>query len=101
MRRVIYTKSGGMNSIDIVESPTPSPAKGEVLIEVHRAGINFADLMMRQGLYSPVPPYPFTPGYEISGVVKELGEGVDESGFVIGDRVVAVCGMGGYSEQIV
>ena len=55
MRSVVYTKSGGMNAIDIVESPTPSPAKGEVLIEVHRAGINFADLMMRQGLYSPVP----------------------------------------------
>ena len=85
MRSIVYTKSGGMNAIDIVESPTPSPTKGEVLIEVHRAGINFADLMMRQGLYSPVPPYPFTPGYEISGVVRQLGEGVEETGLIIGD----------------
>ena len=52
MRSVVYTKRGGMDAIDIAESPTPSPATGEVLIEVHRAGINFADLMMRQGLYS-------------------------------------------------
>jgi len=101
MRRVVYTKRGGMNAIEILESPTPSPGEGEVLIEVHRAGINFADLMMRQGLYSPVPPFPFTPGYEISGVVRKLGEGVEGTGLVIGDRVVSLCGMGGYSEQIV
>ena len=101
MRRVVYTKRGGMDAIEISESPTPSPGMGEVLIEVHRAGINFADLMMRQGLYSPVPPFPFTPGYEISGVVKELGEGVEGTGLTVGDRVVSFCGMGGYSEQIV
>ena len=101
MRSVVYTKRGGMDAIDITESPTPNPATGEVLIEVHRAGINFADLMMRQGLYSPVPPFPFTPGYEISGVVKELGRGVEGTGLDVGDRVVALCGMGGYSEQIV
>ncbi|MGY8755683.1 MAG: zinc-binding dehydrogenase [Candidatus Poseidoniales archaeon] len=101
MRRVVYTKRGGMDAIEISESPTPSPGMGEVLIEVHRAGINFADLMMRQGLYSPVPPFPFTPGYEISGVVKELGGGVEGTGLIVGDRVVSFCGMGGYSEQIV
>ena len=100
MRRVTYTKRGGMDAIDIAESPTPSPAAGEVLVEVHRAGINFADLMMRQGLYSPVPPFPFTPGYEISGVVKELGANTEGTGMSVGDRVVSLCGMGGYSEQI-
>ena len=101
MRCIVYTKRGGMDAIEISESPTPTPGVGEVLIEVHRAGINFADLMMRQGLYSPVPPFPFTPGYEISGVVKELGKGNGGSGLIIGDRVVSLCGMGGYSEQIV
>ena len=101
MRRVVYTKRGGMDAIDILESSAPIPKMGEVLIEVHRAGINFADLMMRQGLYSPVPPFPFTPGYEISGVVKELGKGVEGTGLIVGDRVVSLCGMGGYSEQII
>jgi NADPH:quinone reductase-like Zn-dependent oxidoreductase len=89
-----------MDAIDIVESVPPTPGEGEVCIEIHRAGINFADLMMRQGLYSPVPPFPFTPGYEISGVVKELGTDVERSGLSVGDRVVALCGMNGYSEQI-
>ena len=101
MRRIVYTKRGGMDAIDIIESPTPHPEAGEVLIEIHRAGINFADLMMRQGLYSPVPPFPFTPGYEISGVVKEIGKGAANSVLSVGDRVVSLCGMGGYSEQIV
>jgi len=99
MRSVVYTKRGGMDAIDISESPSPQPGRGEVLVEVHRAGINFADLMMRQGLYSPVPPFPFTPGYEISGVVKELGADVEN--LSLGDRVVSLCGMGGYSEQVV
>ena len=101
MRRVIYTKRGGMDAIAISESSTPNPTADEVVVEVHRAGINFADLMMRQGLYSPVPPFPFTPGYEISGVVKEVGEDVDKTRLSIGDRVVSLCGMGGYSEQVV
>jgi NADPH:quinone reductase-like Zn-dependent oxidoreductase len=87
-----------MEAIGITESPTPQPGPGEVLVEVHRAGINFADLMMRQGLYSPAPDFPFTPGYEVSGIIRGLGEGVGQLG--IGDRVVALCGTGGYSEQI-
>jgi NADPH:quinone reductase-like Zn-dependent oxidoreductase len=98
MRSVVYTKRGGMEAIEILESPSPQPEPGEVLVEVHRAGINFADLMMRQGLYSPVPPFPFSPGYEISGVVKELGADVEN--LSLGDRVVALCGIGGYSEQV-
>ena len=98
MRSVVYTKRGGMEAIGITESPTPQPGPGEVLVEVHRAGINFADLMMRQGLYSPAPDFPFTPGYEVSGIIRGLGEGVGQLG--IGDRVVALCGTGGYSEQI-
>jgi NADPH:quinone reductase-like Zn-dependent oxidoreductase len=99
MRRVVYTKKGGMDAISIVEEQSPEPKAGEVLLEVHRAGINFADLMMRQGLYSPVPPFPFTPGYEVSGIVRMLGEGVTQ--LSIGDRVVGLCGIGGYSEKIV
>jgi NADPH:quinone reductase-like Zn-dependent oxidoreductase len=99
MKRVIYAKKGGLDSIDFVDEGVPSPSSGQVRVEVHRAGINFADLMMRQGLYGAAPDFPFTPGYEISGIVQELGDDVE--GISIGDRVVALTGFGGYAEQVV
>ena len=74
MKRVIYAKRGGLEAIEIIEERVPKPSAGQVRIEVHRAGINFADLMMRQGLYGAAPDFPFTPGYEISGVILELGD---------------------------
>ncbi|MDP6888850.1 MAG: zinc-binding dehydrogenase [Candidatus Thalassarchaeaceae archaeon] len=99
MKRVVYRKKGGLDAIDIIEEDAPVPSAQQVAVEVHRAGINFADLMMRQGLYGAAPDFPFTPGYEISGVVRELGGGVSD--FAIGDRVVALTGFGGYAEQVV
>ena len=52
MRKVVYPKVGGVDSIRIVEEEDPVPPKGQVCVRIHRAGINFADLMMRQGLLS-------------------------------------------------
>lgn len=98
MRRIVYTEKGGLDAIKIIEEENPKPASNEVLIEVHRAGINFADLMMRQGLYGAAPNFPFTPGYEIAGVIIKLGKNVTK--FNTGDRVVSLCGFGGYSEQV-
>ena len=91
MKRVVYARRGGLEAIEIIDEGNPKPADNQVRIEVHRAGINFADLMMRQGLYGAAPDFPFTPGYEISGVVSEIGENV--SGFSVGDRVVALPGL--------
>lgn len=99
MKRVVYTKRGGLEAIEIIEESAPFPKSDEVLIEVHRAGINFADLMMRQGLYGAAPDFPFTPGYEVSGVVLATGQDVQEH--EVGDRVVALTGFGGYAEQVV
>ena len=99
MKRVVYARRGGLEAIEIIEEKEPQPSQGQVRIEVHRAGINFADLMMRQGLYGGAPDFPFTPGYEISGIVRELGNAVTE--LSVGDRVVALTGFGGYSEQVV
>ena len=98
MRKVIYPKVGGVDSIRIVEVDDPVPDPGQVTVRIHRAGINFADLMMRQGLYGSNPEYPFTPGYEAAGEVIETGEGVE--GLQPGDLVLAMTGFGGYSEQI-
>ena len=70
MKRIVYTKRGGLEAIEIIDQKSPEPGNNEVMIEVHRAGINFADLMMRQGLYGAAPDFPFTPGYEVSGVIR-------------------------------
>ena len=61
MKRVVYARRGGLEAIEIIDEEDPKPADNQVRIEVHRAGINFADLMMRQGLYGAAPDFPFTP----------------------------------------
>ena len=66
--RVVITKAGGPNVLDIQDISIPEPGEHEVCIAVHYAGINFADTLMRLGFYQPRPPFPFTPGYEVSGV---------------------------------
>ena len=76
----------------------PSPGVGEVRVKVAYAGINFADLLMRMGFYNPRPPYPFTPGYEVSGVVDAVGEGVE--GWTVGQRVVAAMRNGGQASYV-
>ena len=73
---MVYPRVGGVDSIRIVEDTDPVAGPGQVRVRVHRAGINFADLMMRQGLYGSNPEYPFTPGYEAAGEVMDVGEGV-------------------------
>jgi len=98
LHKVIYPQVGGVDSIRIVEVDDPVPGPGQVTVRIHRAGINFADLMMRQGLYGSNPEYPFTPGYEAAGEVIEAGDNVED--LQSGDRVLAMTGFGGYSEQI-
>ena len=98
MRKVVYPKVGGVDSIQIVEEDDLIPGHGEVCVRIHRAGINFADLMMRQGLYGSNPDYPFTPGYEAAGEILSIGKGVD--GLSEGQRVLAMTGFGGYSEMV-
>ena len=99
MKKVIYPKVGGPDSIQIIEEKLGSPEKNQVKVRVHRAGINFADLMMRQGLYGSNPDFPFTPGYEVSGEIIEIGK--DNDRLQIGQRVIAMTGFGGYSEEVI
>ncbi len=70
----------------------------EVQIDVHYSGINFADIVMRLGMYRDAPPKPFTPGYEISGVVKKIGSSVTR--FKVGDQVMAGTRFGGYTSSV-
>ncbi len=80
------------------EAPDPEPKAGEVLVRVRAAGINFADLMARVGLYPDAPKVPCVVGYEVSGVVEKLGEGV--TGFKVGDRVLGMPRFGGYTDVL-
>ena len=97
--RVVITKAGGPNVLDIQEIAIPEPQPNEVCIQVHFAGINFADTLMRMGFYQPRPPFPFTPGYEVSGVIHSIGKGVQ--GFEIGQRVVGLMRTGGQASHVV
>jgi NADPH:quinone reductase-like Zn-dependent oxidoreductase len=99
MRKIVYPRAGGVETIQIVDSLNPIPGPGEVCVRVNKAGVNFAELMMRQGLYGSSPKFPFTPGYEASGEIISIGEGVDS--FKEGDRVLAMTGFGGWAEEVV
>ena len=83
----------------LVEMPTPEPGPGQVLIRVSAFGLNYADIMARQGLYRELPPLPCVPGYDVEGEVVSTGLGV--TSLKPGDRVLALTRFGGYAEYAV
>jgi NADPH:quinone reductase-like Zn-dependent oxidoreductase len=98
MRAVVITKHGGPGVLQVQEQPDPVVGPGEVRIEVAAAGINFADVMARMGLYADAPKTPCVVGYEVAGTILEVGEGVD--GLTPGERVLAGTQFGGYASQV-
>lgn len=97
-RTLQITRHGGPNVLRLVETPKQPLAPNGIRIQVKAAGINFADLMMRMGMYPEAPKPPFTPGYEVAGVAVEVGR--DVRTIREGDRVVAGCRFGGYATEI-
>lgn len=89
---------GGPEVLRLTEVPDPRPGPGEVVIDVHAAGVNFPDGLLVAGEYQSKPELPFTPGSEVAGTVLAAGPGV--AGLEPGTRVMAFCGMGGYAEQV-
>lgn len=100
MKQVEITAKGGPGVLKIREVPAPALTPDGVRIAVKAAGINFADLQMRMGMYPEAPPIPFVPGYEVAGTVAELGAAV-KTDLKLGDRVLAGCRFGGYVDEIV
>jgi NADPH:quinone reductase-like Zn-dependent oxidoreductase len=98
MRVVEITKHGGPEALQVRERPDPPLGKGEVRIDVAAAGINFADVMARIGIYPDAPKPPCVVGYEVAGTILELGEGVERVAH--GQRVVAGTKFGGYASQV-
>jgi synaptic vesicle membrane protein VAT-1 len=99
MIQVQITRPGGPDVLRAIEAPPPPILPGHVRIKVSAAGVNFADVHMRMGLYVEAPRTPFVPGFEVAGVVSEVGPGV--STFRRGERVMAACRFGGYTSEIV
>src|SRR5712664_4050843 len=97
MRAVVITKHGGPDVLKVQERPDPPLGPGEVRIAVAAAGVNFADVMARMGLYPDAPKPPCVIGYEVAGVVDAVGEGVTVAP---GTRVIALTRFGGHAEAV-
>ena len=98
MKAITLPAFGGPEALVLTDVDTPEPRAGEVLVRVAAAGVNRADLLQRQGRYSPPPGESDLPGLEVSGTVEALGEGVSE--WSVGDEVCALLTGGGYAEYV-
>ena len=99
MKALQCVELAGPEKLIFSEIEDPKPGNGEVLIEIKAASVNFPDVLMIQGLYQNQPPMPFIPGAECSGVIIEIGEGVNSC--AVGDRVFVMAGTGCFAERLV
>ena len=99
MRQIVTTRNGGTEVLQVQEVPDPQAGEAQVVVAVKAAGLNFADILARQGLYPDAPKKPCVMGYEVAGVIESVGLGVDPS--IVGLRVVALTRFGGQADKIV
>ena len=98
MRALVVTRAGPPEVLEVQERPDPQPGPGQVRVVVRAAGINFAELMARQGIYPDAPDLPAVLGYEFAGDIESVGEGV--TGLEPGQRVLGGCRFGGQAELV-
>ena len=98
MKAVLCKSFGPPESLVLEEVADPQPAADEVLVDIHSSALNFPDVLMLEGKYQSQPPFPFSPGGELSGTVAVIGEAVTR--FSPGDPVFASVGYGGFAQQI-
>jgi len=99
MKQLTYIKNGGYDVLQVQEVADLTPSNDEVLIRVHASGLNFADILARKGQYPDGPSTPCVMGYEVSGVVMQVGSQV--TGDWVGKEVIALCRFKGQAEQVV
>ncbi|HEU4382864.1 MAG TPA: medium chain dehydrogenase/reductase family protein [Anaeromyxobacteraceae bacterium] len=98
MRAVWIARNGGPEVLEVRETPDPTPGPGQVRVRVRAAGLNFAEVLARQGLYQDAPRPPCVLGYEVAGVVDAAGEGVKDP--APGTRVLSLTRFGGHAEAV-
>ena len=98
MKAIICNAFAPIEQLTLEEVDAPAVSANNLVVDVSAIGVNFPDALMVQGLYQVKPPCPFTPGMEIAGTVAQTG--ADVSRFNVGDRVVALSGLGGFAEQV-
>src|SRR5499433_3331041 len=96
--RIVVTRYGGPDALEVIEEECPEPKRGEVRVKVFAAGVSLPDVMARAGIHPETPKVPFTPGWDLVGVVDRLGEGV--SGIERGEMVAALPITGAYADFI-
>ena len=99
MKAYVCREFGPVESHKVEEIEDPRAEAGQVVVDVKAAGVSFPDVLIVQGKYQFQPPFPFSPGGEIAGVISEVGEGVVD--WKIGARVIAMTGNGGIAEKVV
>lgn len=99
MKALLSEAPGGPDTLVLREIADPAPAAGEVLIAIRACGVNYPDALIIEDKYQIRPPRPFAPGFELSGVIEALGEGV--TGLTVGQAVIAHTTHGGFAEKIV
>jgi synaptic vesicle membrane protein VAT-1 len=100
-RKIVVRSAGGHDHLKLETAPVPIPGPGEVRIDVRAIGVNYADAIVRMGLYASAKEYvgwPITPGFEVSGTVGAVGSGVTD--LAVGDAVFAVTRFGGYASHV-
>jgi len=97
-KRIVVSRYGGPDVLHVEEAARPEPGSGAVRIRVLAAGVSLPDVMMREGIHPETPPLPFTPGWDLVGIIDRLGEGATE--FEPGQRVAALPIHGAYAELV-
>ena len=97
-KRVVITKHGGPAVLEVIADAVEAPAAHEVGVRVQAAGVSYAEILQREGLYPDPPKLPYTPGYDIVGIVEQTGTQVHD--FEVGQKVAALVKFGGYTEYI-
>jgi NADPH:quinone reductase-like Zn-dependent oxidoreductase len=98
MRQIVTTTTGDIDVLKVQQKPDPTPRDDQVVIRVRAAGLNFADILARQGLYPDSPPKPCVMGYEVAGVVEAVGKDVNSA--LVGKPVAAMTRFGGQSDMV-
>ena len=97
MRAVRVNAFGGVDQLELVELPDPEPQTGQVRVRVEAAGLNYADVMQREGVYPGGPKPPYISGFEAAGVVDAVG---DDASLPVGSRVMAMTGVGAHADRV-